>query len=69
MMIHKYFREGKLGMAIKKYAVRVEVNLCAENTKVVVVKAHTMTKAIKIVQDKLEKDGYRNVRIYSCVPV
>lgn len=56
-------------MAIKKYAVRVEVDLCAENTKVVVVKAHTMTKAIKIVQDKLEKDGYGNVRICSCVPV
>ena len=56
-------------MAIKKYAVRVEVNLCAENTKVVVVNAHTMTKAMKIAQEKLEKDGYRNVRIYSCVPV
>ena len=46
---------------IKTYMVEYEVNMCAEHTITVRVKANTERKAKKIAEKHLEKQGYYNV--------
>lgn len=54
---------------MKKWIVKCECNLCAENIQMVRVKANTERKASRIAKGKLKKMGYRNVKVLKVVDV
>lgn len=51
---------------MKIWAYEAEVNLCAEHTVTVLVKANTQRKAIIKAEEALKKDGYFVVHFIRC---
>lgn len=51
---------------IKTYNVTAELNMCAEKVVTMTVKANTERKARKFAEEKLKKEGYFHIIIFSC---
>lgn len=53
----------------RQWAVRTELDMCAENEKIFIVKASIEKNAVKIAETQAKKDGAFHVKVLSCVPI
>ena len=49
----------------KEYEVTCEVNMCADHVEKVKVTSNLPTKAVKLAENKLKKDGHFHVKVLS----
>lgn len=54
---------------ITRWAVRVQLDMCAECEEVIIVKSTLEKKACKMAEEKAYKDGAFHVKVLSCVPI
>lgn len=53
----------------KQWAVRVQLDMCANDEKVIVVKTNLEKKACELAEKQAKNAGAFHVKVLSCVPI